>query len=54
VLSSLSFCVRESLQVCLVCVVLFPLLLLGFNCDQLCKGERLQIIEIPHKGKNLR
>jgi hypothetical protein len=48
--SSLSFCERESLQVCLVCVVSFPPLFLWFNCDQSCKGERLQLVEIPHKG----
>jgi hypothetical protein len=22
----------------------------GFHCDQYCKGERLQLVEIPHKG----
>jgi hypothetical protein len=21
-------------------------------CDQLCKGERLQLVEIPHKREN--
>jgi hypothetical protein len=50
--SSLSLCVRESLQVCLMCVVLFPPLLLWPICDQSCKGERLQLVEIPHKGNS--
>jgi hypothetical protein len=33
----------------LVCVSI-PTLLLWFHCDQSCKGERLQLVEIPHKG----
>jgi hypothetical protein len=32
----------------LACVAL-PLLLLCFLCDHHCKGERLQLVEIPHK-----
>jgi hypothetical protein len=32
-------------------VFLFRPLLLWFNCDKLCKGESLQIVEIPQKGK---
>jgi hypothetical protein len=36
-------CVFES------CVCCSPPLLLCFFCDHLCKGKRLQIVEIPHK-----
>jgi hypothetical protein len=32
----------------LACVAL-PRLTLCFRCDLYCKGERLQIVEIPHK-----
>jgi hypothetical protein len=32
----------------LACVAL-PILLLCFFCDQYCKGERLQLVEIPRK-----
>jgi hypothetical protein len=32
----------------LVCVA-FPNLTPCFLCDQYCKGERLQLVEIPHK-----
>jgi hypothetical protein len=34
----------------LVCVSIPSL---RFNCDQSCRGERLQLVEIPHKGKHL-
>jgi hypothetical protein len=30
-------------------MLLFPTLLLCILCDQLCKDERLQLVEIPHK-----
>jgi hypothetical protein len=30
-------------------VLLFPTLLLCVLCDQYCKGERLQLVEIPRK-----
>jgi hypothetical protein len=30
-----------------------PALLLWFHCDQYCKGERLQLVDIPHKGDKL-
>jgi hypothetical protein len=33
--------------------VAIPTLLLWFHCDQSCKGERLQLAEIPHKGDKL-
>jgi hypothetical protein len=29
--------------------LLSPPLLLYFFCDHHCKGERLQVVEIPHK-----
>jgi hypothetical protein len=32
--------------------VSFPPLLLCFCCVQPCKGERLQLVEIPHKREN--
>jgi hypothetical protein len=32
----------------LVCVAL-PNLTLCFHCDLCCKGERLRLVEIPHK-----
>jgi hypothetical protein len=32
-----------------LCVFLFPTLLLCILCDQSCKGERLQLVEIPRK-----
>jgi hypothetical protein len=35
-----------------VCVSI-PALPLWFHCDQSCKGERLQLVEIPHKGDKL-
>jgi hypothetical protein len=34
-------------------VFLFLPLLLWFYCNKYCKGERLQLVEIPHKGKYL-
>jgi hypothetical protein len=43
-------CVRV-IAVILACVS-FPPLLLCSCCDQLCKGERLQLVEIPHKWEN--
>jgi hypothetical protein len=32
----------------LACVA-FPPVLLCFSCDQHCKGDRLQLVEIPRK-----
>jgi hypothetical protein len=32
-----------------LCALLFPTLLLCVLCDQSCKGERLQLVEIPRK-----
>jgi hypothetical protein len=32
-----------------ICVCCFPTLLLSFHCDLCCKGERLQLVEIPRK-----
>jgi hypothetical protein len=31
------------------CVCCFPSLTLVLLCDLYCKGERLQLVEIPHK-----
>jgi hypothetical protein len=42
-------CVRGcAADLSLACVA-FPSLLLCFLCDLYCKGERLQIVEIPRK-----
>jgi hypothetical protein len=40
-------CVRVIAAI-LACVS-FPPLILCFCCDKHCKGERLQLVEIPHK-----
>jgi hypothetical protein len=32
-----------------LCVLLFPPLLPYIFCDHHCKGERLQVVEIPRK-----
>jgi hypothetical protein len=53
------FCARFSTCICVVAVTLarvcvyFPTLPLWFHCDQSCKGERLQLVKIPHKGDKL-
>jgi hypothetical protein len=57
VVHSLSCHLSSSLHLCawLCCVlcVALPNLTLCFLCDVNCKGERLQIVEIPHKrGKD--
>jgi hypothetical protein len=45
-------CVRVcAADLCLVCVAL-PSLIMCFLCDLYCKGERLQVVEIPHKREN--
>jgi hypothetical protein len=45
-------CVRGcAVDLSLVCVAL-PNLTLCFLCDMYCKGERLQVVEIPHKREN--
>jgi hypothetical protein len=45
-ISSLGLCACVLLRICVCC---FPPLLLCFHCDICCKGERLQLVEIPHK-----
>jgi hypothetical protein len=37
------------LRFLVLCALLFPTLLLCVLCDQSCKGERLQLVEIPRK-----
>jgi hypothetical protein len=56
VVNSLCCPLRSSLHLCAwlccvfeSCVCCSPPLLLCFFCDHHCKGERLQIVEIPHK-----
>jgi hypothetical protein len=44
--SSLGLCVCALLRICVCC---FPSLLLCFHRDLCCKGERLQLVEIPRK-----
>jgi hypothetical protein len=42
-------CVRVvALILCLVCVA-HPILTSVLPCEHLCKGERLQVVEIPRK-----
>jgi hypothetical protein len=41
-------CACVCCELSLACVA-FPPLLLCFSCDQHCKGERLQLVEIPRK-----
>jgi hypothetical protein len=54
VVNSLCFILSSSLGLCAcvmlrICVCCFPSLLLCFHRDLYCKGERLQIVEIPHE-----
>jgi hypothetical protein len=54
VVNSLCFIVSSSLGLCAcvllqICVCCFPSLLLCFHHDLYCKGERLQLVEVPHK-----
>jgi hypothetical protein len=46
--SSLGLCACVCCGLSLACVA-FPPLLLCFLCDHHCKGERLQLVEIPRK-----
>jgi hypothetical protein len=46
--SRLGLCACVCCELSLACVA-FPPLLLCFSCDQHCKGERLQLMEIPRK-----
>jgi hypothetical protein len=54
-LLALCLCAHLLTCVCGIAVILvlacvsFPPLLLCFYCDQHCKGERLQLVEIPRK-----
>jgi hypothetical protein len=46
-------CVRVcAADLCVVCVALLALLL-HLLCDLNCKGERLQLVEIPHKREKV-
>jgi hypothetical protein len=54
VVNSLYFILSSSLGLCAcvllrICVCCFPSLLLCFHCNLYCKGERLQLVEIPHE-----
>jgi hypothetical protein len=46
----LCVCVLAAIQV--LCVFLSLPYSCALCCDQLCKGERLQLVEIPHKREN--
>jgi hypothetical protein len=37
-----------------ICVCCFPLLLYCFHFDPYCKGERLQVVEIPRKRERVK
>jgi hypothetical protein len=52
VVNSLCFILSSSLGLC-ACVCCSPTLLLWFHCDLCCKGERLQLVEIPHKREKI-
>jgi hypothetical protein len=54
VVNSLYFILSSSLGLCAcvllrICVCCFPTLLLCFHRDRYCKGERLQLVEIPRE-----
>jgi hypothetical protein len=54
VVNSLCFILSSSLGLCAcvllrICVCCFPSLLLCFHRNLCCKGERLQLMEIPRK-----
>jgi hypothetical protein len=54
VVNSLCFILSSSLGLCAcvllrICVCCFPSLLLCFHRDLYCKGERLQLVEIPRE-----
>jgi hypothetical protein len=54
VVNSLCFILSSSLGLCecvllRICVCCFPSLLLCFHRDLYCKGERLQLVDIPRK-----
>jgi hypothetical protein len=67
ILSDLSSVLVRTSRYCLelksctcVCVfavdlsVLLPSLTLVLHCDSYCKGERLQVVEIPHKRERVK
>jgi hypothetical protein len=45
-------CVRVLAAIRVLCVFLSLSYSCAFCCEQLCKGERLQLVEIPHKWEN--
>jgi hypothetical protein len=57
VVNSLCFILSSSLGLCVcvlrICVCCSPTLLLCFLCDQSCKGEMLQLVEIPRKREKI-
>jgi hypothetical protein len=59
VVNSLCYISSSSLDLCayvccgfVSCVCCSPSLTLCFLCDLYCKGERLQVVEIPRKREN--
>jgi hypothetical protein len=46
--SCCDLCACVALILCLVCVA-HPILTFVLLCEHLCKGERLQVVEIPRK-----
>jgi hypothetical protein len=53
VFARFSTCVHVVAATLALACVSIPTLLLWFHFDQSCKGERLQLVEIPHKGDKL-
>jgi hypothetical protein len=45
-------CVRIVAAILVLCMFLSLLYSYALCCDQLCKGEMLQLVEIPHKREN--
>jgi hypothetical protein len=46
-------CVRIVATILVLCVFLSLPYACAFLVKQLCKGERLQLVEIPHKRENM-
>jgi hypothetical protein len=60
-MNSLCYVSSSSLGLCacvccgfVSCVCCSPNLTLRFLCDPYCKGERIQVVEIPRKWENTR
>jgi hypothetical protein len=47
-------CVCDCAKILVLCVLLSPPLLPFFFCDHHCKGERLEVVEIPRKREKVK